>query len=85
MEPSQIQAGKCYFVITDRARRARQVRRVLQLTPDGRVLFEQRGDNGRKTYWRPGGMLALRVFATMVEREVACDWSLDAEVSFQPG
>lgn len=42
--------------------------------PDGRVQYEQRPDHQVNAgAWRPG-MQDGRSFASLVEREVPCDW-----------
>jgi hypothetical protein len=59
--------------------RGQRVRRVLQVTSDGRVQFEERVDNlpqGR--VWKRG-VNPLRSFLLVIEREVPCDWSPDEE------
>ncbi len=75
MEPSEIEAGKCYFAKTGSRGKVRRVRAIL---PDGRVQYEQRPAS-RTTGWGVGGMLGVTVFASMAEREVACDWVIVQE------
>ena len=74
MDASGIEVGKCYLV---QIGRLSQVRRVLQVMPDDRVLFDIRGANARATYWRAGGLIDVSVFARMAEQEVPCDWTPD--------
>ncbi len=66
--PESIEVGKCYEA---QGTRAKQLRRVIRVLPDGRVQYESRGP---RSGWRPG-VQERRSFALSVEREVPCDWT----------
>ncbi len=70
--PESIRAGKCYLAKVGRALRTRRVVRIL---PDGRVQYEQRSP---KTTWH-SGIQYKDAFASMLQREVPCDWSPEME------
>jgi hypothetical protein len=70
--PESIEPGKCYLA---KGGKAPRIRRVLLVLPDGRVQYEQRSPT---TTWRPG-IQYKDVFASMLQREVPCDWSPEAE------
>jgi hypothetical protein len=72
MDPGLIKAGRCYLANTGELLR---VLRVLQILPDGRVLYDQRGVTSSQAF-RRGGILDLRAFARMAEREVSADTTL---------
>ena len=79
--PESIDVGKCYLArgYLAAGKRALRVRRVKQIPPDGRVQFEQRRSSvpaGRP--WPMSGTMQLDTFALAVEREVPCDWMLEA-------
>ncbi len=79
MEPSEIEAGKCYLAnVTGGTRR---LLRVLQIMSDGHILYDQRGGNQKARFWRAGGIVDTRAFARMAEREVPCDWVIGQEES----
>ncbi len=65
----RIEVGKCYLI---RVQTGQRVRRVVGM-PNGRVQFEERPANRRRTTWTRG-ILNGRSFASLVEREVPCDW-----------
>ena len=64
--PDSIKVGQCY--LTD----ANTVRRVVRIMPNGQIQFEHRTGAGKGAGWK-AGMLDPRSFASMVQREVACD------------
>lgn len=70
--PESIEAGKCYLMETG------QVRRVVRLMSDGRVQYEFKGPASPRAGWRPG-MQEGRSFAFIVERQVPCDWTPEAD------
>ncbi len=70
--PENIEPGKCYLA---KGGKAPRIRRVLRVLPDGRVQYEQRTP---KTRWQSGIQLR-EVFASMLQREVPCDWSPEEE------
>ncbi len=63
-----IAVGKCYLTDTG------HVRRVLRLTPIGRIQFEVRAGHVMPKIWRIG-IQDGRSFASQAEREVPCDWT----------
>ncbi len=67
--PYSLEVGRCYLSLSG------YVRRITQLMPDGRVLFEARqGHVADAKAWRPG-ILDRRSFITTTERQVPCDWT----------
>jgi hypothetical protein len=71
--PESINVGKCY--LGDNGK----VWRVVRLWPDSRVQFEFRARSLSKAKtWKPG-MLLLRDFASSAQRDVACDWTPEAD------
>jgi hypothetical protein len=79
--PKRIEVGKCYLARGYLAAggRSLRVRRVKQIRPDGRVQFEQRrGPVPAGRPWPMSGTMHLDAFALAVEREVPCDWMLEA-------
>ncbi len=68
ISPESIQIGRCYLTATD------YVRRVVQVMPDGRVVFEVRASHVANTRaWR-SGILDAASFASSALREVPCEW-----------
>ncbi len=81
LPPESIEVGKCYLArgYLVAGGRSLRVRRVKQIHPDGRVQFEQRRGPARVGHpWPMGGTMQLTTFALAVEREVPCDWMLEA-------
>ncbi len=70
--PESIKIGRCR--LTDAGR----VQRVLEITPDGKVVYAHRGTRSVQKAWTPGTAL-LRTLALITEREVPCDWASDDE------
>jgi hypothetical protein len=71
-----LEIGQCYLV---RNEKSLQVRRVLQVMPDGRVRFERRiTTTGKRDGW-VSRIAAGRAFATAVVRKVPCDWTPESE------
>ncbi len=71
--PSEtIKAVQCYLA---KGRKALRIRRVVQVLPDGRVQYEQRSP---KTAWQRG-IQYKDVFASMLQRQVPCDWVPEGE------
>ena len=68
--PEDVEAGKCYLSDTG------YVRRVVRITPDGRVHFEIR-TGGAVAKRRQLGVQDVRSFAYQAKREVPCDWAPD--------
>ncbi len=73
VRPESIQAGKCYLA---KGGRAPRIRRVIRVLPDGRVQYEQRSP---RTTWQRG-IQHKDVFASMLQREVPCDWTPEREL-----
>ncbi len=74
LPPESIELGKCYLTNTGR------VWRIINLLPDGRILYEHRpGHVPHMKRWQAGiieGHLAAEI---LIEREVACDWKPERE------
>ncbi len=66
--PETIKVGRCY--LTDAAR----VQRVLEITPDGKVIHAHRSTRSEYKAWT-AGTTSLRAFAFITVREVPCDWT----------
>ena len=77
--PESLEAGKCYVT---RSKRGVQVRRVLQVMPDGRVRFERRvkGTGGHQWAWMQS-LSERRAFAGALEREVPADWTPEMDAA----
>ncbi len=72
-----IAVGKCYLVNSVQGAR---VRRVLALRADGLVQYEGRlGRAEPGQAWPLQSTMGLQMFAVQAEREVPCDWSLEAD------
>jgi hypothetical protein len=70
---SGLEVGKCYLTNVGR------VWRVVQLLPDGRIIYEHRpGHIHHAKKWKPG-VLTGPLVETILEREVPCDWSPDED------
>ena len=65
-----LEVGKCYLAVTG------HVRRIMQLMPDGRVLFEFRPSRVQRNHWA-AGIEAKAVFLSLVKQEVPCDWTAE--------
>ncbi len=63
--PESIEVGKCY--LTD----AGQVRRALQILPNGRIVYERRPAHRPEAPWQEASQ-ELSSFARLVEEEVPC-------------
>ena len=71
--PESIKIGRCYLMSTG------HIRRIVQVMPDGRVVYEARPGHVPSTRaWR-SGILDPRSFLRGIEREVPCDWTPDAD------
>jgi hypothetical protein len=70
--PERIEVGKCYLMESG------QVRRVLRIMPDGRFQYEHRMGYAAPKAWR-SGIQGSHSFAQLVEREVPCDWTPEAD------
>ncbi len=72
--PDSIEVGKCYLTNTGR------VWRIIRFMPDGRILYEHRAQHlyGQEQEQRPG-MLTTLPAEVLIEREVPCDWTPDAD------
>ncbi len=69
--PESIKEGRCY--LADR-RAYPQVRQVLHIHSDGRVLYRSRPPRPVRDRWTMG-VTDRRAFALAASREVACDWT----------
>ncbi len=73
LPPESIEAGKCYLMKTG------HLRRVVRLMPDGRIQYEHRPvHQANAKTWKPG-MQSHHSFAELIEREIPCDWTPEAE------
>ncbi len=70
--PESIQVGKWYLMETG------HIRTVQRVLPDGRVQYRYRSAANQKARWREG-IQDRRGFAFLVEREIPCDWTLEAD------
>ena len=70
--PESIEAGKWYLA---KGGRSQRIRRVVQILPDGRVLYEQRSP---LTTWQTD-IQYKTAFASMLLREVPCDWTPETD------
>ena len=65
---ASIQPGNCYLT------NAGQVRRVIDVLPDGRVAYQRRPAHRLKAAWQSAEQ-DLAIFANLALREVPCDWT----------
>ena len=69
-----IEVGKCYVV-------GKQVRKVTEITDDGRVNYRVRGHKAVAEPWpttpTQSNLPKKETFAAAVDREVGCDWDSD--------
>ena len=68
---SALEVGKCYLTLPG------EVRRLLRILPEGKLHYEARDAT---VLWAGGwkeGVLEPTPFAALLEREVACDWTLE--------
>ena len=72
VDPDSIEVGRCYLTTTG------QVRRALRFMGDGRVQFEERPGIARRKQWTMD-VQCTRFFAAVVERELPCDWTPEAD------
>ncbi len=71
--PESIEVGRCYLSNDGR------VKRVVQVMPDGRVVYEVRPGHVPSTRaWR-SGILDQQSFLVGVEREVPGDWTPETD------
>ncbi len=68
-----VEVGRCYLTETG------QVRRVLHMISRGRVQYERRVGTAGGTWAWARGMSDLKAFASLIEREVRCDWTPEAD------
>ena len=74
--PESIEVGRCYLA---ERRESPQVWQVVTIFPDGRLEYKARPINPKsRQVWR-SAMTTLPHFATMVSREVPCDWTPNGE------
>ncbi len=70
--PSWAYQGRCYWTNEGR------VRRVIEIRPEGvRYSYRSFPADPRRV-WRSGGV-SMDIFTATVEREVPCDWTLEAD------
>jgi len=74
VDPSDLQAGKCYVTLTGQVRKIGQIK-------DGKVIYTARGKRLVPEPWSPGSTLAnpptVEKFSSDVEREVECSFEPD--------
>ncbi len=73
ISPESIGVGKCYLT------RSGEIRRVLHILPHGQVRYEARRAAVLQSFGWTEGVLELALFAALIEREVPCDWTSDAD------
>ncbi len=75
--PESLEVGQCYLV---RNEKSLQVRRVVQVMPDGQVRFERRvrTTGAKKDGW-VSKVAGGRAFAAAVVRKVPCDWTPETD------
>ncbi len=73
LPPESIQIGKCYLTHSG------EVRRVLRLLPEDRVHYEFREAAVARAFGWKEGVLGLAPFAALVEHEVPCNWTPEAD------
>ncbi len=78
LPPESIEVGKCYLVRTGRSDQPMGVRRIVRIMPDGRIQFEHRIASSKGVAWK-AAIQDARSFAFMVEREVSCDRTPEAD------
>ncbi len=71
--PESIEVGKCYLT------RSGEIRRVLLILPHGPVHYEARRAAILQAFGWHEGVLELALFAALIEREVPCDWTPEAD------
>ena len=69
--PEKIEPGKCYLMETG------HVRRVTRMGLRGRIQYMQRMGHQLKN-WQTGAQES-RSFASIVQHEVPCDWTPEAD------
>jgi hypothetical protein len=72
---SALEVGKCYLTNSGR------VWRIVQVMPDGRVSYEQRGRHPRSrtsSTWKSGSMETQKI-GLLLNREVPCDWTPEGD------
>ncbi|MGD9802299.1 MAG: hypothetical protein AB7E81_06745 [Hyphomicrobiaceae bacterium] len=74
VDPKAIEVGNCYVT------NMKQVRRVTDITDDGKVHYDARGRKSSDP-WGPGSTKAnppsIEKFADDVDRKVRCDYDAD--------
>ena len=72
--PEVVKVGRCFVMAKG------QVRRVTEITPDGRVNYKARGKRSSAPWGRgptKSALPSLENFAQAVDRWVRCDWDPD--------
>ncbi len=75
LPPESIREGRCYLAD---GRAYPQVRQVLHIHADGRVLYRSRPPRPVRDRWARG-VCDLKAFALATSREVPCDWTPDCD------
>ncbi len=70
--PESIEVGKCYLTNSG------FVRRVLEISPQGWIVYERRPAYRPEAVWLECNQ-HLSGFAPQIEREVPCDWTPERE------
>jgi len=77
VKPGDVEVGRCFVTPTG------QVRKVTEITADGRVDYMARGKSFQRgdASWGNGptgsALPSLADFANAVDRQVSCDWDPD--------
>jgi hypothetical protein len=67
VDHTRLALGQCYITT------AGQVRRILEITPDGNVRFDSRNENMPNGSWEMEAVVGIDVFAQQADREVPRD------------
>ncbi len=68
LPPVSIEVGKCYLTGSGR------VWRIVQIMPDGRIVYEWRSPRAGAKKWYAGMINAVAAGA-LIQREVPCEWT----------
>ena len=71
--PGSIAVGRCYLTHSG------EVRRVLRFLLEDRVHYEFREAAVARAFGWKEGVLELAPFAALIEREVPCNWTPEAD------
>jgi hypothetical protein len=79
LPPESIQVGRCYLTEVREGRTGKRVCKVIAVSPGGHLTYKHRAlDRNRLRSWHKA-WTSLDTFASLVSREVPCDWTLEAD------